>query len=36
MSKTSVIIVVTAIILVVVLYLFMDKIQEILTSFGVL
>lgn len=35
MSKTSMIIVVTAIILLVVLYLFMGKIQEILSSFGV-
>ena len=35
MSKTSAIIIVAAIILVIVLYLFVDKIQDILSSFGV-
>jgi hypothetical protein len=36
MSKTGAIIVVMVIILAVVLYLFVDKIQEILASFGVI
>jgi hypothetical protein len=35
MSKTSATIIMVAIILIVVLYLFMDKIQDILTTFGV-
>jgi hypothetical protein len=36
MSKTNAIIIVAAIILIVVLFLFMAKIQEILSSFGVI
>jgi hypothetical protein len=36
MSKTNIIIVVVAIILIVVLYLFTDKVLEILESFGVM
>ena len=35
MGKTSAIIIVVVIILIIVLYLFTDKIQEILTTFGV-
>jgi hypothetical protein len=35
MGKTKAIIVVMAIVLVIVIYLFLDKIEEILTSFGV-
>ena len=35
MSKTKAVIVVMAVVLVIVLYLFMDKINEILSSFGV-
>jgi hypothetical protein len=35
MGKTKAIVVVMAIVLVIVIYLFLDKVTEILTSFGV-